>query len=165
MRRRHAVLAVLVTVGALVALAVPSAGAAEYTSALKIRGIQYDAPGRDNNSCRGGNAHQEYLVIKNYSRTKTVNLRGHVVRDAAGNTFTFTRNHTLQPGDYVRLRGGHGTDSDAGNVVYRNRCTFVWNNDKDTIYLYLPSGARADVHSYTKRGSDPDGNGYVTIHG
>jgi hypothetical protein len=39
----------------------------------------------------------------------------------------------LQPGDYVKLRGGHGTDSH--NVVYRDNCNFLWNNDKDTIYL------------------------------
>ncbi|MFF8018050.1 lamin tail domain-containing protein [Streptomyces sp. NPDC007929] len=154
-----------VAAGALTALSAVPAQAAEYNSALKIRGIQYDAPGSDSNRCSGGNTAQEYLTIKNYSRSTTVNLKGYVVKDAAGNKFTFTANHTLQPGDYVKLRGGNGADSDAKNVVYRDSCNFMWNNDKDTIYVYKSSGSRADVHSYTRSGSDPDRNGYITYHG
>ncbi|MGX1479651.1 UNVERIFIED_CONTAM: hypothetical protein RKD50_008459 [Streptomyces canus] len=144
--------------------AVP-AHAAEYSSALKIKGVQYDAPGRDSNSCATGNTDEEYLTIKNYSRTATVNLKGYVVKDAAGNKFTFTASHSLQPGDYVKLRGGRGDDSDARNVVYRDNCNFMWNNDKDTIYLYKPSGSHADTHAYTKSANDRDGNGYITYHG
>ena len=152
--------------GALTVLAAVPAHAAEYSSALKIKGVQYDAPGRDSNSCATGNTDEEYLTIKNYSRTATVNLKGYVVRDSTTtNKFTFTKNHTLQPGDYVKLRGGRGTDSDANNVVYRNNCNFIWNNDKDTIYLYKPSGAHADTHAYTKSANDRDGNGYITYHG
>ncbi|ATW46694.1 lamin tail domain-containing protein [Streptomyces peucetius] len=162
--RTHAASAAVLTAGALAALTAGPAQATEYSSALKLRGVQYDAPGRDSNNCSTGNTRDEYLTIQNYSRTGTVNLRGYVVKDAAGNRFAFTANHYLQPGDYVKLRGGNGTDSDAGNVVYRDNCNFIWNNDRDTIYLYKPGGARADVHSYTKSGSDPDGNGYVTFH-
>jgi hypothetical protein len=150
---------------ACVAVLLPTqAEATEYSSALKIRGVQYDAPGRDSNSCSSGNTDEEYLTIKNYSSSATINLKGYIVKDAAGNRFTFTANHYLQSGDYVRLRGGNGTDSDKYNVVYRDNCNFLWNNDRDTIYLYKPSGSRADVHPYTKSGSDPDGNGYVTFH-
>jgi hypothetical protein len=164
--RTRSVLAAAVIAGTLAAL-VPavSAQAAEYSSALKVRGIQYDAPGRDSNNCSTGNTDEEYLTIKNYSSSATVNLKGYVVKDAAGNRFAFTANHYLQPGDYIKLRGGHGTDSDSGNVVYRDNCNFLWNNDQDTIYLYKPSGARADVHSYTKRDDDRDGNGYINYHG
>ncbi|GAB2871360.1 lamin tail domain-containing protein [Streptomyces deserti] len=165
MRIRLVDAATTAAAGALAALAAAPAGAAEYDSALKIRGIQYDAPGRDSNNCSTGNTDEEFLTVKNYSSSKTVNLKGYVVKDATGNKFTFSANHYLQPGDYVKLRGGHGTDSDGHNVVYRDNCNFMWNNDKDTIYLYKPSGSRADVHSYTKRGSDPDGNGYITYHG
>lgn len=161
--RRSCVIAAAVAVGSLGALASP-AQAAEYSSALKVRGVQYDAPGRDNNSCSKGNTHKEYLTIKNYSRSATVNLKGYVVKDAAGNRFVFKADHRLEPGDYVRLRGGRGSDSDAKNVVYRNNCNFLWNNDKDTIYLYKPSGSRADVHSYTKARDDRDGNGYIGYH-
>ncbi|MDX2646304.1 lamin tail domain-containing protein [Streptomyces sp. PA03-1a] len=140
------------------------AHAAEYSSALKIRGAQYDAPGRDSNNCSSGNTRAEYLTIKNYSAAATVNLKGYVVKDATGNRFVFTANHYLQPGDYVKLRGGRGTDSDKNNVVYRANCNFMWNNDGDTIYLYKPSGSRSDVHAYTKRGSDADGDGYIRFH-
>ncbi|MCX4759475.1 lamin tail domain-containing protein [Streptomyces sp. NBC_01275] len=164
MRIRHA-LAVVAAAGFTATLAAAPAHATEYTSALKIKGVQYDAPGSDSNRCSGGNTKDEYLTIKNYSRTTTVNLRGYVVKDAAGNKFTFAADHRLEPGDSVKLRGGRGADSDAGNVAYRQNCNFLWNNDKDTIYLVKPSGARADVHSYTKRADDADGNGYITYHG
>ncbi|MFC8672336.1 lamin tail domain-containing protein [Streptomyces griseorubiginosus] len=163
MRRGH--IAAVAAAGVLTALSAVPAHATEYSSALKVKGIQYDAPGRDSNNCTTGNTDEEYLTIKNYSSTATVNLKGYVVKDAAGNTFTFTRSHSLQPGDYVKLRGGHGTDSDAKNVVYRNNCNFMWNNPGDTIYLYKPSGAHADTHKYTKSANDPDGNGYITYHG
>ncbi|KUN74601.1 hypothetical protein AQJ46_03465 [Streptomyces canus] len=163
MRRGH--IAVVAAAGALTVLAAVPAHAAEYSSALKIKGVQYDAPGRDSNSCATGNTDEEYLTIKNYSRTATVNLKGYVVKDAAGNKFTFTASHSLQPGDYVKLRGGRGDDSDAKNVVYRDNCNFMWNNDKDTIYLYKPSGSHADTHAYTKSANDRDGNGYITYHG
>lgn len=162
--RRRAVVAAVVTAGALTALTAGPAQATEYSSALKVRGVQYNAPGTDSNNCRTGNTHGEYLTVKNYSHSSTVNLRGYVVKDAAGHRFTFPANHYLQPGDYVRLRGGNGTDSDGGNVVYRDNCNFLWNNTGDTIYLYKPSGSRADVHSYTRSRNDRDGNGYITFH-
>jgi len=165
MRIRNALAVTAAAAGTLAAIATAPAQAAEYSSALKIKGVQYDAPGRDSNSCASGNTKNEYLTIKNYSSGTTVNLKGYVVKDATGNKFTFPANHYLEPGDYVKLRGGHGTDSDAGNVVYRQNCNFIWNNDKDTIYLLKPSGAKADVHSYTKRANDADGNGYITYHG
>jgi hypothetical protein len=157
MRTRY-VLAVAATAALTAVLAAAPAQATEYSSALKVKGVQYDAPGPDSNRCSGGNTKDEYLTVKNYSRSTTVNLKGYVVKDATGNRFTFPASHYLQPGDYVKLRGGRGTDSDASNVVYRQNCNFIWNNDKDTIYLYKPSGAHADTHSYTRAGSDPDGN-------
>ncbi|KUN33496.1 lamin tail domain-containing protein [Streptomyces longwoodensis] len=164
MHIRH-VLPVVAVAGALAAVTAAPAQATEYSSALKVKGVQYDAPGPDSNRCSGGNTKDEYLTIKNYSRTATVDLKGYVVKDATGNKFTFTATHRLEPGDYVKLRGGRGTNSDAGNVVYRQNCNFIWNNDKDTIYLLKPGGARADVHSYTKSANDRDGNGYITYHG
>jgi hypothetical protein len=162
--RKVLVTAAAVTAGTLATLSAVPAHAAEYSSALKIRGIQYDAPGRDSNSCSSGNTDEEYLTVKNYSSSSTINLKGYIVKDATGNRFTFTVNHYLQPGDYIKLRGGHGTDSDTKNVVYRDNCNFLWNNDKDTIYLYKPSGNRADVHSYSRGTNDRDGNGYISFH-
>ncbi|MFE1442607.1 lamin tail domain-containing protein [Streptomyces sp. NPDC058739] len=157
--------AAVAAVGALALTAAGPANAAEYASAVKIKGIQYDAPGRDSNSCTSGNTKAEYLTLKNYSRTATVNLKGYKVKDAAGNTFTFPANHYLEPGDYVKLRGGRGSDSDRNNVVYRQNCNFMWNNDKDTIYVIKSSGSRADAHAYTKSANDSDGNGYINYHG
>ncbi|MEU3400309.1 lamin tail domain-containing protein [Streptomyces filamentosus] len=159
------VIAAALAAGALTgALVATPAQAAEYSSALKITGVQYDAPGRDSNSCTTGNTKAEFVTIKNYARTGRVNLKGYVVKDAVGNSYTFRANHYLEPGDYVKLRGGRGTESDSGNVAYRNNCNFIWNNDKDTIKLIKPGGAAADTHSYTKSANDRDGNGYITFH-
>lgn len=165
MRLRAALAVTATAAGTFAAVAAAPAQATEYSSALKVKGVQYDAPGRDSNSCSSGNTRDEYLTIKNYSSSATVNLKGYVVKDAAGTRFTFPSNHYLQPGDYIKLRGGHGTDSDTKNVVYRQNCNFLWNNDKDTIYLYKPGGSRADVHTYSKSRDDRDGNGYITYHG
>nr|WP_306321231.1 MULTISPECIES: lamin tail domain-containing protein [unclassified Streptomyces] len=165
--RRERVAIALVSSSALAVtglLAATPASAAEYSSALKVSGVAYDAPGRDNNSRYGGNTYKEYVKIKNYSRSSTVNLKGYQVKDAAGHRYTFSKNHYLQPGDYVKLRGGYGTESDGKNVAYRNNANFIWNNGGDTIYLYKPSKARADVHAYTKSRNDRDGNGYITFH-
>ncbi|GGI95026.1 lamin tail domain-containing protein [Streptomyces brasiliensis] len=164
MRIRTA-LPVAVTAGLVAVVTATPAQATEYSSALKVKGVQYDAPGKDSNKCSGGNTKDEYLTIKNYSHTAKVNLKGYVVKDATGNRFKFPANHYLEPGDYVKLRGGRGTDSDAKNVVYRQNCNFIWNNDKDTIYLYKPTGAHADTHAYTKSRDDRDGNGYISYHG
>ncbi|WP_413760227.1 lamin tail domain-containing protein [Streptomyces sp. MMBL 11-3] len=165
--RKHPVIAAAVTTvttGALAVVVAAPAQAAEYQSALKIRGVQYDAPGSDSNSCASGNTDEEYLTIKNYSSSATINLKNYLVKDKTGNRFLFTANHYLQPGDYVKLRGGNGTDSDSRNVVYRDNCNFMWNNPGDTIYLYKPAGSRSDVHAYTKSGSDPDRDGYIRFH-
>ncbi|MGW6098152.1 lamin tail domain-containing protein [Streptomyces sp. NPDC055157] len=162
--RTHATIAAVLTAGTLAALTALPAQGAEYSSALKVRGIRYDAPGPDSNKCSSANTREEYLTVKNYSSTTTVNLKGYVVKDAAGNRFTFPANRYLQPGDYVKRRGGNGTDSDAKNVVYRDNCNFMWHNAKDTIYLCKPSGARAVVDSYTKSKNNRDGNGYITYH-
>ena len=53
-------------------------------------GRQVRRTGPNSNRCSGGNAKDEYLTIKNYSRTTTVNLKGYVVKDATGSKFTFT---------------------------------------------------------------------------
>jgi hypothetical protein len=92
--RERSILAVAVTAGTLAArVPAVSAHAAEYSSALKVRGVQYDAPGQDSNSCSTGSTAAEYLTVKNYSSTATVNLKCYVVKDPTGNRFTFTANH------------------------------------------------------------------------
>jgi hypothetical protein len=73
--RKNLVTAAAVAAGALTAVSFIPAHAAEYSSALKIRGVQYDAPGRDSNSCSSGNTDQEYLTVKNYSSRSTINLK------------------------------------------------------------------------------------------
>ncbi|MFJ8150471.1 hypothetical protein ACIQ6R_36370 [Streptomyces sp. NPDC096048] len=54
-RRTVTAAATTVAVAALGLAAAVPAQAAEYSSALKIKGVQYDAPGRDSSKCSGGN--------------------------------------------------------------------------------------------------------------
>ncbi|CAM5587561.1 lamin tail domain-containing protein [Streptomyces coeruleorubidus] len=95
--------------------------------------------------------------MKNYLSSSTINLKGYVAKDAPGNRFMFPSSHYLQPRRLHQAPRRPGTDSDTKNVVYRDNCNFLWNNDKDTIYLYKPSGNRPDVHSYSRGANDRDG--------
>jgi hypothetical protein len=60
--RIRSVLAVAAATGTVAVAAVTPAQATEYSSDLKIKGVQYDAPGRDSNNCRTGNTRNEFLV-------------------------------------------------------------------------------------------------------
>ncbi len=82
-RRTLTVTATTAAVAALAFTGAVPAQAAEYSSVLKIKGVRYDAPGRDSNKCSGGNTRNEYLTIKNYSKKTKVNLKGYKVRDRA----------------------------------------------------------------------------------
>ncbi|MFD4231195.1 hypothetical protein [Streptomyces sp. NPDC058545] len=68
--RTHVGIAAVVTAGTLAALTALPAQGAEYSSALKVRGIQYDAPGPDSNKCSSGNTREEYLTVRRLLRTR-----------------------------------------------------------------------------------------------
>jgi hypothetical protein len=69
------------------------------------------------------------------------------VKDLAGHTYTFG-SYTLGGGSYVKVRTGKGTNTATSR--YQGRSWYVWNNDKDTAYLYNASGTRLDSCSYNK---------------
>jgi hypothetical protein len=60
-------------------------------------------------------------------------------------TYTFG-SYALGGGKYVKVRTGKG--SNTATSRYQGRSWYVWNNDKDTAYLYDASGTRLDSCSY-----------------
>jgi hypothetical protein len=56
---RHA-LAVAAVTGTIAVITAAPAQATDYSSALKVKGVQYDAPGSDSNRCTGGNTVPRY---------------------------------------------------------------------------------------------------------
>ncbi|MDQ0578099.1 hypothetical protein QF030_000277 [Streptomyces rishiriensis] len=141
MRMRHTMAAVAAA-GTIAVLTTGPAQATEYTSALKLKGVQYDAPGSDSNRCSGGNTKDEYLTIKNYSRTATVDLKGYVVKDATGNKFAGRRQARRCPS----LQDSTGRDSIVlvhdGAVPCANSSHKAQNATACGAHSYrLPSGA------------------------
>jgi hypothetical protein len=55
----------------------------------------------------------------------------------------------LRAGKYVKVHTGKGTNTATDR--YQGRSWYVWNNDKDTAYLYNASGTRLDTCSYNNR--------------
>ncbi len=97
MSRRFAMLAVPMLVAASVVATTAQADAA---GAIQFRRFQYDSPGSDTGSNTSLNA--EYFQLKNVT-TRTFNLYGWTVRDAAGHTYRFSSSFYLRPGYTVTV--------------------------------------------------------------
>ncbi|BFU42515.1 lamin tail domain-containing protein [Krasilnikovia sp. MM14-A1004] len=68
--------------------------------------------------------------------SKTINLKGWTVRDAAGNTYTFSSSFSLGAGKNVYVHTGKGTNGKPNSVDrYWGKSAYVWNNGGDTAYL------------------------------
>lgn len=70
------------------------------------------------------------------------------IKDLAGHTYTFG-SYTLGGGSYVKVRTGTGTNTATSR--YQGRSWYVWNNDKDTAYLYSATGVKIDTCYYNNR--------------
>ena len=117
----------------------PSASAA---SCVGIHRIYYNSPGTDTGSNTSLNA--EWIQLRNRCSTSS-SLTNVKIKDAAGHAYTFG-SYTLGGGKYVKVHTGMG--SDTATDRYQGRSWSVWNNDKDTAYLYSASGTRLDSCSY-----------------
>lgn len=102
-----------------------------------ISDTQFDPPGND----QGENLVNEWVQITN-SDNEAVNLDGWTLKDEADFTYTFGA-FTLDAGASVKVRTGHGTDTEAD--VYWNRGSAVWNNTGDNAYLHDDGGSL--IHS------------------
>ena len=142
----------VVMVAALLAVgfnvAGPNAREADAASCVKIYRIYYDSPGTDSGSNTSLNG--EWIQLKNicsYNRA----LAGFKFRDAANHWYTFGT-FTLKAYAYVKVHTGSGTNTSTDR--YQGRGWYVWNNDKDTAYLYNSSGTLIRTCSYNSTAVD-----------
>ncbi|GAB1694267.1 lamin tail domain-containing protein [Krasilnikovia sp. M28-CT-15] len=98
----------------------PKAGDVQFTL------IQYHGKAGLNN---------EWFRLTNKT-SKTINLKGWTVRDASGNTYTFTGSYSLGAGKNVYVRTGKGTNGKPSvRDRYWGKRVYVWNNGGDTATL------------------------------
>ncbi|HYU86658.1 MAG TPA: lamin tail domain-containing protein [Kribbellaceae bacterium] len=145
MSRRFAMLAVPMLVAASVVATTAQADAA---GAIQFRRFQYDSPGSDTGSNTSLNA--EYFQLKNVT-TRTFNLYGWTVRDAAGHTYRFSSSFYLRPGYTVTVHTGRGTNTSYHR--YWGSSWYIWNNTGDKAYLRTPSGTLVDYCAWTSIGA------------
>jgi len=120
---------------------------ASAASCVRIYRIYYNSPGSDTGSNKSLNA--EWIQLKNYCGTSR-SLTNWKINDAAGNKYVFGT-FKLAGGRSVKLHTGKGTNTSTDR--YWGRTRYVWNNDKDTAYLYKRYGFRVDTCSYNNRSS------------
>jgi hypothetical protein len=118
---------------------------ASAASCVGIYRIYYNSPGTDTGSNTSLNA--EWIQFRNRCSTSG-SLTNAKIKDGAGHTYTFG-SYTLGGGKYVKVHTGKG--SNTATDRYQGRSWYVWNNDKDTAYLYNASGTRLDSCSYNNR--------------
>ena len=126
-------LMVVIAAFAAVALnvALRPAGAAAATSCVKINKIHYDSAGADDGS--NASLNDEWIRLRsNCNNPKE--LQGFSVKDAAGNTYTFSSSFVLGVDARVKIHSGKGTNTATNR--YWGRTKYVWGNTKDTARLY-----------------------------
>lgn len=107
---------------------------------IRIKKIQYDAPGPDPDNPNG-----EWLEIVNEG-SEAIDLTGFTVKDQANHIFTFSLVR-LEPGQTLRLYSGEGQRS--STVLYWGLTRdSVWSNGGDTAYLRDAEGRLVDDYSY-----------------
>jgi competence protein ComEC len=105
----------------------------EAASPVVKSSTRFDADGNDNQ-----NKNDEWVRFEN-GGSSPIDLTSWVVEDEGPNhRYTFG-SLVLQPGEFVTLFSGCGTD-DALNRYWCNSGSAVWNNDGDTVSLYDASG-------------------------
>ncbi len=110
---------------------------------VNISEFHWNAEGNDNS-----NKSDEYVVFQNICK-RACNLDGWNVSDRTGNTYTFAQ-FALSGSGKVALRSGSGEDT--GDDLYwcnhGYRCTAIWNNKGDTLFLRDHEGQIVLEHSY-----------------
>lgn len=146
--RRSLTLALSAGLLAVAPLAMVPAAQAAVAKPLDVVSINYDPAGKDNRA----NAHinRETVVLKNRG-TKTLNVTGYRIKDAANHTFVFPRGSTIRPGQSVTIHSGKGTNTAAHK--YWKQGNYVWNNTGDALRLTNAKGGLLEKCSYRGGGS------------
>jgi Lamin Tail Domain len=140
---RSVLVASLFTAGMMVFQSSSSPASAGYC--VGIYRVYYNSPGTDTGSNSSLNG--EWIQLRNRCSTAS-SLTYAKIKDAAGHTYTFG-SYALGGGKYVKVHTGKGTNTATDR--YQGRSWYVWNNDKDTAYLYNRFGTRLDTCSYNNR--------------
>jgi hypothetical protein len=115
-------------------------------ASIKIRSIWFDSGGPDDGS--NASLNDEYIRLEN-NGSSSVNIGGWMIRDAAGNLYTFPAGFRLAAGASVPVHTGRGHNT--ARDLYWNRDDYVWNNQGDTARLRRPNGVLADRCTYSMR--------------
>jgi hypothetical protein len=126
-------------------IAAQSSAPASAAYCVSIYRIYYNSPGTDTGSNTSLNG--EWIQLHNKCSTAR-SLTNAKIKDYVGHTYTFG-SYALGGGKYVKVHTGKGTNTTTDR--YQGRSWYVWNNDKDTAYLYNSSGTRLDTCSYNNR--------------
>jgi hypothetical protein len=140
---RSVLIASLLATGMIFSPSSQSSASAAYC--VGIYRIYYNSPGTDTGNNSSLNA--EWIQLRNRCSTSR-SLTYWKIKDAAGHTSTFGSD-TLGGGKYVKIHTGKGTNTATDR--YQGRSWYVWNNDKDTAYVYNRYGTRIDTCSYNNR--------------
>jgi hypothetical protein len=140
---RSVLIASLLAAGVILSPSSQSPASAAYC--VSIYRIYYNSPGTDTGSNSSLNA--EWIQLRNRCSTSRP-LTSWKIKDAAGHTYTFG-SYALGGGKYVKIHTGKGTNTATDR--YQGRSWYVWNNDKDTAYVYNQNGTRIDTCSYNNR--------------
>jgi hypothetical protein len=136
-------IASLLATGIILSPSSQSSASAAYC--VGIYRIYYNSPGTDTGSNSSLNA--EWIQLRNRCSTSR-SLTYWKIKDAAGHTYTFG-SYALRGGKYVKIHTGKGTNTATDR--YQGRAWYVWNNDKDTAYIYNQNATRIDTCSYNNR--------------
>ena len=141
---RSILIASLLATGVAVSYSARSPASAAPPCVVVYR-IYYNSPGTDTGSNYSLNA--EWIQLRNRCTTGR-SLESWRIRDVAGHAYVFGA-FRLGGGQYVKVRTGKGTAT--ATNLYQGRSWYVWNNDKDTAYLYNSNGTLIDTCSYNNR--------------
>ena len=118
-------------------------GPAAAAPSLRFHGAQYDAPGTDTRT--NSHLNQEWISLIN-TGSRSVQLKGWRIRDAAGHVFTFGTTTIAANGGRVWVRTGKGTPYPRNR--YCGSGNYIWNNTGDTAHLRNPAGGLHDTCSW-----------------
>ena len=142
----HSIRVLLIAVFAAFAISVtpPAVGTADAASCIKIYEIYYNSPGSpdagSNTSLNG-----EWIQLKN-TCTTSKSLAGYRIRDVANHRYTINGG-SLGAGKKVTIHTGSGSNTSTDR--YWGSGWYIWNQDKDTAYLYNSSGTKIRTCSYS----------------
>jgi hypothetical protein len=132
----------LVSVAALVGLAVAASPAEAATPSVTFNRIYVNSPGSDTRSNSSLNA--EWVRLKN-NTSKSIQLKGWTVRDKSGHVYTFG-SFSLRSKKTVYVHTGKGGNTSTNR--YWGSGNYIWNNTGDSATLKNKSKSTIDSCSW-----------------